>query len=161
MKYVRDINEPLQTIDGTHCNAIGLAADGQTYYVAILSVETKQCFVEEIIMPKSGFGGQNSKSAYSVKKIENDDEWRAAFAIFQRHGLFDAPKLDKKIVEFWNSLSKKKKDSRLYMPYYSHGWKFARTNNQDKVPEAFAKTIEDFKREYYQHLDQADAESSE
>ena len=161
MKYVRDINEPLQTVDGSHCNAIGLAADGNSYYVAILHIETKQCYVEEIIMPKSGFGGNNAKSAYSVKKIENDDEWRAAFAIFQKQGLFDKPKLDKKIVDFWNALSKKKNDSRIYTPYYSHGWKFARSNNKDKLPEDFAKTIEKFKQEYYQHLDQADAAASE
>lgn len=161
MKYVKDINEPLQTVDKSHCNAIGLAADGRSYYVAILNIETKDLYVEEIIMPKSGFGGNNSKSAYSVKKIENDDEWRAAFACFQKQGIFDKPNLDKKIVEFWNTREKQKKNPRLYLPYYSHGWKFARTNHQDKLPEGFAKAIDNFKQEYYQHLDQEDARASE
>ena len=161
MKYVRDMNEPLQTVNGNHCNAIGLAADGQTFYVAILNIETKDLYVEEIIMPKSGFGGSNSKSTYSVKKIEDDSEWRAAFAIFQRQGLFDKPKLDKVIIEYWNNKEKAEKTGKLYLPYYSHGWKFSRTKGQDKVPEAFAQTIEKFKAEYYQHLAQEDAAASE
>ena len=142
MKFVRNINMPLTTIRDTNCTGIGLAVDGLTNYIAILEVETKKVFVEEIIIPKVGQGGGNTSIQYRCKKIEDEQEWTQACHVFRKAGVFDAPKLDKKIIDYWNQKQKKR-----YEPY--NNWIFSRKKGTDYVPEKIRKIVEEFRRTQY------------
>lgn len=142
MRFVRNINMPLDTIRGTNCIGIGLAVDGLNNYIAILEVETKKVFVEEIIIPKVGQGGANTKIQYRCKKIENDDEWTQACHCFRKANVFDKPQLDKKVIDYWNQKQKKR-----YEPF--NNWIFSRKKGTDYVPKTIRQVIEEFRREYY------------
>lgn len=147
MKFVKHINMELETQHGTHCLGIALAMDGTTNYVAILEVETKKTFVEELMIPKISASSSGTQMHYKCKAIDNDQEWNAAIACFQKAKVLDAPVLDKKVIDFWNAQERKKKRGRLYTPY--NRWKFSRSQGVDNVPDDIKKVIEDFRKEHY------------
>lgn len=90
-----------------HIVCVGLAMDSGIMYAAIVDTKTRKNYVEEVSMSSA-----NVHFTGTVRKLENDEEWRRVSDFFNRIGVFE---------RFYNGKN----------------WRWKRSQGKDSIPKKF------------------------